>query len=197
MDTLLGSLLSYILLYKYAALFIVVYCGAVILPLPVNATLLAVGAFSSQGYFNFWMALVLTVVANTLGDLTGYGITRRYGGAVVRALRMDKAPFFVQLQEELRIDAAATVFTTRFAGSLSPVANFLAGLVGVPFLIFLTFDLLGNIIEPFAALTLGYLAGNYWSNFSGFLSLIAGTIAAGIMLFILMRIYRRMARRYS
>ena len=193
MDALLGPLLSYLLLYKYAALFIVVYSGAIILPLPVNAMLLAVGAFSSQGYFSFWISLALAVTANTLGDLTDYGITRRYGEAVTRKLKIDKARFFIQLKEELRTDAAVTVFTTRFAGSLSSIANFLAGLVGVPFTTFLFFDLLGNIIEPFAALAIGYLVGNYWSDFSGFLSLIAGMVAAGVILFILARIYRRMA----
>lgn len=51
---ILSSLPSYVLLYKYVAIALVVYSGAVILPLPANAMLLAVGAFASQGYFSFW-----------------------------------------------------------------------------------------------------------------------------------------------
>jgi membrane protein DedA with SNARE-associated domain len=97
----------------------------------------------------------------------------------------------------LRTDAAITVFSTRFAGSLSPIANFLAGLVGVPFMVFLANDLLGNLIEPFVALGLGYAAGDYWSDFSGTLELVAGIVAVVVIMFVLYRIYRRMTKRYE
>lgn len=197
MDYLLGPLLSYVLLYKYATLFVVVYSASVILPLPTNAMLLAVGAFSAEGYFSFWLSLAVAVTANTLGDLTDYGITRRYGAWIIRKLKIDKSRFYNQLKEEFRTDAAITVFTTRFAGSLSPIASFLAGLVGVPFITFLIFDFLGNVIEPFGALFLGYLVGDYWSEFSGLLGLIAGIVAVLIIMFVLIRIYRRMMKKYE
>jgi membrane protein DedA with SNARE-associated domain len=192
---ILNSLLSYVLLYRYVAIGLVVYFSAVILPLPSNAMLLAVGAFASQGYFNFWFALAVAVITNTLGDLTDYGITRKWGERVTRFLHLHKFKFYDQLREELRSDAAITVFTTRFAGSLSPVANFLAGLVGVPFKVFLLNDFLGNFIEPFAALGLGYLAGNYWNNYSNLLEIVAAIVAVAVIMFILWRMYRRMMRR--
>jgi membrane protein DedA with SNARE-associated domain len=194
---ILNELLSYVLLYKYATIAVVVYFAAVILPLPSNAMLLAIGAFASQGYINFWGALTTAVIANTLGDCTDYWVTHHFGERVTRILHLHKFKFYNQLQEELRTDAAITVFITRFAGSLSPVANFLAGLVRVPFKIFLINDFLGNIIEPFGALALGYAAGDYWSNFSGTLELIAAIVAVAIIIFVLARIYRRMMRRYE
>jgi membrane protein DedA with SNARE-associated domain len=194
MDSLLAPLLSYLLLYKYVALFAVVYLAALILPLPSNAMFLAVGAFASQGYFSFWLSLAVAVVANTLGDLTDYGITRKYGDVIIRMLRLNKLVFFRELERELRSDAAITVFTTRFAGVLSTPANFLAGIARVPFKTFLWCDFLGNAIEPFAALSLGYLAGNYWTDFSGPLSLFAAIVAILVMLFVLGRIYRRIMR---
>jgi membrane protein DedA with SNARE-associated domain len=194
---MLDSLLSYVLLYKYLTIALVVYSSALLLPLPSNAMLLAVGAFASQGYVNFWGALAVVVVANTLGDCTGYGITRKYGERVVRFFHLHRFTFYDQLREELHADAAITVFTTRFASSLSPVANFLAGLVRVPFGTFLVSDILGNIIEPFIALAVGYLAGNYWNNFSDVFELLAALIAVGVVSFILLRMYRRMIRRYE
>src|SRR5271170_7278391 len=118
MDSLLTPLLSYLLLYKYVALFIIVYTGAIMIPFPVNAMLLALGAFASQGYFSFWISLMVAVTANTLGDLTDYGVARKYGEWVIHKLHFDKVRFFTRLKEELRTDAAVTVFTTRFAGSL-------------------------------------------------------------------------------
>jgi membrane protein DedA with SNARE-associated domain len=194
---ILNSLLSFVLLYKYAAIAVVVYSAAVILPLPSNAMLLAIGAFASQGYINFWWALTVAIVANTLGDLTDYGIARRWGERVTRILQLHKFKFYNQLQEELRTDAAITVFTTRFAGSLSPVANFLAGLVRVPFRTFFANDLLGNIIEPLAALSLGYAVGDAWNDFSDLLELIAAVVAVAVVMFILLRMYRRIMRKYE
>jgi membrane protein DedA with SNARE-associated domain len=86
---------------------------------------------------------------------------------------------------------------TRFAGSLSSITNFLAGLVEVPFWTFFWCDLAGNVIEPFVALSLGYLVGDYWSSFSTFFSLLAATAAVSILLFISARMYRRMVRKYE
>lgn len=193
---ILNVLLSYVLLYKYLAIAAVVYSSALILPLPANAMLLAVGAFASQGYFNFWTALAVAVVANTAGDCTGYAITRQYGLRVTRLLRLHKFKFYDQLQEELRTDAAITVFMTRFASSLSVIGNFLAGLVRVPFGTFFVNDFLGNVIEPFGALGLGYIAGDYWNNFSNLLELVAAIVAVAVIIFVLARIYRRMMRHY-
>ncbi|MDE2019509.1 MAG: VTT domain-containing protein [Patescibacteria group bacterium] len=198
MSSLLNPLLSYLLLYKYLFLFVLDYAAALILPLPTNPALLAVGAFAGQGYyFNLWISLGVVVIANTLGDLTGYGITRKYGEAAIRLLRLNRLRFFRNLEAELRTDAKITVFTTRFAGALSPVANFLAGMVGVPFMTFLPYDFLGNFIEPGAALTLGWIAGSYWNEFSGLLDTLAAIVAVAVIMFILYRIHRRMAKKYS
>lgn len=194
---ILAALLSWLLLYKYIALFAIVYTGAILLPLPVNATLLAIGAFSSQGYFNFWISVAVAVIANCCGDLSGYAITRRWGETVTHALRLDKFRFFNQLAEEFRTDAPVTVFMTRFASSLSTISNFLAGLVEVPFKTFLFYDFLGNIIEPGAALSIGYLVGNYWNNFSGTFETVTGMVAAAVIIFILLRISRRIAKKYG
>ncbi|MBU6501047.1 MAG: DedA family protein [Patescibacteria group bacterium] len=196
METLLGSFISYILIYRYAALFAFVFFAAVILPLPGNAMLLAIGALSFQGHFNIWLSLTVAVIANTLGDLFDYSITRKYGEDIIHWLGMGESRFFLRLKEELVVDAAVTVFITRFAGSLSPIASLLSGLVRVPFRTFIVYDLLGNLIEPAAALFIGYTAGNYWNNFSGYLSIFAGVIAVSIVIFVLVRIHNRITAKY-
>src|ERR1700685_4512947 len=109
MDSLLAPILSYVLLYKYIAIFFVVYTGAVIVPWPANAMLLAVGAFASQGYISFWASLGVAVVANCLGDLTDYAIARKFGEAFIHKFKIDKIRFFIRVKEELITDAAVTV----------------------------------------------------------------------------------------
>jgi len=197
MEPFLSPLLSFVLLYKYVAIAFVVYTSAIILPLPTNAMLLAVGAFASHGYFNYWIVLPTAVVFNCLGDITDYGLTRIWGERIIRLMRLNRVKFFNQLAEELRTDAAVTVFITRFAGNLSPIAALLSGLVEVPFGTFIFYDFLGNFIEPGAALTIGYAVGDYWSDFSNVLSLIAAIAAASILIFVLTRIYRRITRRLA
>ena len=196
MDSLLAPILSYVLLYKYVAIFVIVYASALIVPFPSNAMLLAVGAFASEGYVSFWMALGVAVVANSLGDITDYALARKYGEAIARILRINRAHFFLRLKEELRTDAAVTVFMTRFAGVMSTPSNFLAGIVGVPARTFVIYDFWGNLIEPFAALSLGYVAQDYWSDLSGLTGLFAGVVAMGVIIFVLARIYRRIHKRF-
>lgn len=197
MDFLLSSVLSYVLLYKYVAIFVIIYFSALIVPFPSNGMLLAVGAFASEGYIGFWPSLAIAVIANSLGDLTDYALARKFGDGIVRALKLDRARFFLRLKEELRADGAFTVFATRFAGVISTPASFLAGIVGVPAKTFIPYDILGNIIEPFFALLLGYVARDYWSDLSGFTGLFAGAVAAGIIVFVLVRIYRRIHKRWT
>lgn len=195
MNGISSWLLSSLLLYRYPALFLIEYTGAIIIPWPVNILLLAVGAFASHGYFNLWTSLAVAVTGNCAGDLTDYFLARRYGEPVIGFFRLRRLRFFTQLQEELRADAAITVFTTRFAGSLSSIANFIAGLVRVPFATFFIWDLVGNVIEPAAALALGYAVGDYWSDLSDIFDLFAAIAATAIILFVLIRLSRRMRQR--
>ena len=197
MDPFLSSLLSYILLYRYVALAIAVYLGAMGLPLPVNIALLALGAFASQGYFSFWTSFAIAIAGNVLGDLTVYGVTRRYGDAIVGFFRLRKVKFFVNLEKELRSDAAITVFITRFGSAMSPLTNVLAGVSKVPFLTFLPADIAGNVLEPFGFLAFGYAAGSYWNDLSGAADLIGAIIAVVSVIFILVRMQKRFMRKYE
>jgi membrane protein DedA with SNARE-associated domain len=179
------------------ALAVVVYVGAVGAPLPINIMLLALGAFANQGFFSFWLSLAVTAVFNTFGDLTGYGLTWKYGEAITRFLHLRKAQFFVNLEKELRSDAAVTVFITRFAGSMSSITNLLAGLVKVPFMTFFVNDLVANILEPGMWLAIGYGVGNYWSDFSDLSSIVGGIFAVSIIMFILFRMQQRLMKKYQ
>jgi len=197
MESLLSLILSYVLIYKYVAIFIIAFSGAMILPLPVNPMLLAIGAFASQGYFNIWISLSVAVTGNILGDMTDYFLAKKYGEALIRKLKIRNVRFFRQLEAELRRDAVSTIFTSRFAGSLSPIVVLLAGFVDVPFLSFIIPDILGDLIEPLVVLFIGYALGTYWSSVSSTLNLIAALVATAVVMFILFRMHRRITKRYT
>lgn len=193
---MIAALLSYLLLYKYVAIFILVFSAAVILPLPVNSILLAVGAFASQGYFSFWLSLAVAMAANMLGDLFGYWLTRTYGEAVIKSFYAKRHEVLVRLEKYIQSRAGLTIFLTRFTGISDIAGNFLAGIVGVPLRTFIIFDFLGNFCVFFPVLSLGYIAGNYWQDYSNVIDVASGIFLVLIILFMITRtIYHRSKKR--
>lgn len=197
MGLILAPLLSFVLLYKYIAIFLIIYIAAVIIPLPSNVLLLAVGAFAAQGYVNFWLVLAIAVFGNVLGDITDYSLTRKYGEIVIRKLRLNKLVFLEYLKDEIKRDATVTIFFTRFAGSLCPVVSLLSGLTRVPFKKFLFLDFAGNLLEQSTALIIGFYVGNSWSSFSNIFNLSVAIVAFAVMVFILLRIQKRVLKRIT
>ncbi len=197
MGSILTFLLSYLLLYKYAALFLIVFSSAMILPLPVTEVMLAVGAFVGQGYFDFIISLTVAQVANVLGDLVDYAIARKYGYGVIHKLRLNRSRFFTKLEQEMQVHARSTIFVTRFAGGLGPVVNLLSGAIGISLRKFLVYDFAGNLVYYIAALLIGYWAGSYWENFSELMSLVVGILVVVVVMIALWRIYKRIRLNHS
>ena len=79
METILSSLLSFLLLYKYVGLFCVAFLSALALPLPAGSILAAAGAFAAQGYFDIRIVLLVALVGNVLADMLSHIFIRHYG----------------------------------------------------------------------------------------------------------------------
>jgi len=194
MQAIFSALLSAVLLYKYATLFVLAFAGGLIVPIPMSAILLAVGSFASQGYFGFTASLVAATAGNVLGDLTGYLLARRYGQAVVKKFNIERIRFFTQLETYVRERAGITVFITRFAGSLGPAANILSGLVRVPLMKFLPLDIIGNALEIAGLLLIGYIADGYWQTLSTSVSVIGDIFIVALIMIVVIMVYRRSSR---
>jgi membrane-associated protein len=166
MDYFLSSLLSYLLLYKYAALFLIVFSAAIIIPWPENTLLLATGAFASQGYFSLTLSFFVALVANVLGDLVGYSLTRKWGYKVIKEHHIRKYRYVERLNQYVKDHAGMTILLTRFVGTIGPLVNFLAGLINVSIRKFLMFDVIGNILDVGLFLLAGYMLGTVWQSFS-------------------------------
>ena len=191
---MLTSLLSFLLLYKYFALFVCVFSVAIIVPLPINALLLATGAFASFGYFNIFISLAVAVFANVLGDVIDYALARYYGPRIFEKFHIKKHYYFERLEHGVRTHAALTVFITRFVGPLDLFVNFFAGSIGIPTTTFVLFDFLGNGLSNIIILGLGYLAGNYWQSYSGIVDTAGSVLLVAIILFLVVRVFIRRRR---
>lgn len=179
MSTIAAALLSWLLLYKYTLLFGVFFLSALALPLPGNTLLFATGAFASQGYMNYGLALLVALAGNVLGDAAGYALAAYFGDDVIRTLRI-KRSYLTAVEKYVANHPRATIILSRFGGSLDPVVNILSGLGEVSFRTFLLYDTIGNLLSLALVLTAGFYFGDYWQTFSNFISII-GWIACVVL----------------
>ena len=188
MSSLVSFLLSFLLLYKYGALFVLIFVAAVILPIPTNTLLLATGAFSSQGYFNFFISLVIAVVANVLGDSLGYFLAQKYGRKVLQKLHIKIPSYVEKLEHYVDKHPGYTIFLSRFFGTADSVVNVFSGFAGVHFEKFIFYDFLGNFVSTGSVLFTGYFLGIHWQDFLNLFNL-AGWIIFGMILIILFLLF--------
>jgi len=191
MDYLLTSLLSYLLLYKYVAVFAVVFLSGLLLPLPANTMLLAAGAFASQGYLSGTLVFLIALVANVLGDCLGYSLTRLWGTRIISETHLKKYKAVDRVEKFVRKNTRLTIFVTRFFGSAGVVVNFLSGLSGVKFRRFVTYDILGNAFDIGVFIFAGYFLGVYSENYSDIALLVGWIIFIVILIFFIFKLFLR------
>lgn len=171
--SILGSLLSFLLLYKYAALFVIGYIAALAVPIPSSTTLVAASAFASQGYFSFPLVLLTAFAANVAGDATGYLIARWYGAEFLRKIglrRVIASKTFAKLEDYILSFPQTVIYFTRFMTEAGPAVNILSGLTKVPYRTYFLFEMLGEASYVLLYGFAGYYLGGEWENNVGFLA---------------------------
>lgn len=190
MNYFLTTLLSYLLLYKYVALFLIIFSSAIIVPWPENTLLLAAGAFAGQGYFNIWGLFFVALGANVLGDIIDFVLTKTWGYAFIKQHHIKKYRSVDRINQYVNDHAGITILLTRFTGTIGPVVNFLSGLVGVSYQRFIIFDVIGNILDIGLFLVAGFILGTVWQNFSGITNIIGWMIMVVFALSIAVHLFR-------
>lgn len=178
-DWIIGPFLSFLLLYKYGALFIIAFVAALAIPIPASTTLLAAGAFASQGYLQLEWVITAALLGNVAGDVTGYVLAQRYGEEVLHRLgfgRVLRARRYHQLKGYIYNYPEPLIFITRFLTEAGPAVNILAGLSKVPVRTFILFDVLGEVSYVLLNALLGYSLGTQWEQSTGFLIKVAITV---------------------
>lgn len=195
MTAIIFSALSYVLLYKYVALFIISYLAALLLPLPSNTSLLAAGAFASQGYLNVYLVLLVAFLANELGDLTGFFLSRRYGKEFLIKIgfrKMIESRKYVSLEKFIFENSKMTIYLTRFVGQIGPLVNILTGLSKeITFRKFLVFGIAGELTYTLALCLTGYFLGSAWQNLTLVFELISFILIILVVVFIFNKLYFR------
>ncbi len=158
------------------------FLGAVGLPVGASFMVIAVGAFSQQGYFDWVLMAILGLLGALLGDMLSFGMGY-YGKDWVSA-RMGSSPTWANALTQFNNRAGAAIFFTRFLiTALAIPTNLIAGGSGYAFRRFMLYDILGEILWIVLYGGLGYLFGSQWEVVSEFMSNFGGLVL-GVVVFV-------------
>ncbi len=153
--------------YGYWAVFFGVMLENVGVPVPGETVLLFAGFLAYQGKMEIVPAMVTAMAGATLGAGLGFAIGR-YGGAtlVTRILRTFPriARQYDGAQKLFLKHGQWAVFAARFITGLRVFAGLLAGVLRMPFPIFLFYTFAGAACWALAIGCVGFVFGSSWSR---------------------------------
>ena len=167
MSSLFQNILGLLLVYKYAALFLVAFLSSLGVPLPAGSSTMASGAFASQGYLNIFAVMATGAAGNILGDLSMYALSKRYGKRILRWLHLDKLVESKQLQGVEKVEnnySAVAIITSRFQDQATAIVNVVAGIGNVNFKRFATYAIIGDVLQIAFYSGIGYFFAESWQS---------------------------------
>jgi membrane protein DedA with SNARE-associated domain len=174
-------LLTQIINYGAPILGVVVFLSALGIPFPATAIMIAVGAFSREGFLPWHTTGLVALICVVLGDCLGYGLGYYVRGPVLR--RFGDSERWIKAESFFQQRGGMSILLTRFlvTGIASPV-NIIAGTSNISFRTFLFYDFVGESIWVLGYGGLGYLFGNQWEVVSEFISSFGGLIIGLVLL---------------
>ena len=188
-------LLTQIINYGAPLFGLILFLGAVGIPVPASFLLIAAGAFSQQGFLDWVSIAIFGFLGVVLGDATSFGM-----GFYARnwvAKRFEGSPAWKNARDTFEARAGLAVYLTRFLiTALAVPTNLIAGGSGIQFRRFMLYDLLGELTWVILYGGLGYLFGSQWELVSDFISsfggLLLGLVILGIGVWLATRRLRTM-----
>ena len=200
MDFLAQTILPYVLLYKYWALFFMTFLSSLAIPIPAGTLLVASAAFASQGYFGIVPVLLVVIIANIIGDNICYWLARRYGRQIFDYFNFTRkiieSKNFRLIEAKLRQRPGLVIFVTRFEAIATLSTNVICGMSHVPYKRFLVFEVIGAIGDALLYGMVGYLFGDSWqavNNLIGNFSIIVFIILIGCVILFWKKIMKNLS----
>ncbi|MGH9042316.1 MAG: DedA family protein [Acidimicrobiia bacterium] len=176
-------------------LFIIVFAESGLLFgffLPGDSLLFTAGLLASQGTLNFPVILVGCSIAAIAGDQVGYAFGARVGPALFR--RPDSRIFKQEHVEKARHyferHGSKTIVLARFVPIVRTFAPILAGVGGMRYRTFVTFNIAGGLLWAVGVTSLGYALGESIPDIDRYLYPIIGLIIVLSLLPVALEIMR-------
>ena len=128
---------------------------------PGDSLLFTAGFLASQGHVSFAALLIGTFLAAVIGDTVGYAFGKKVGPALFS--KEDSLIFnkkhIVEAQNFYEKHGRKTIILARFMPIVRTFAPIVAGIGGMQYRTFITFNLIGGFIWTWGMLGLGYGLG--------------------------------------
>jgi membrane protein DedA with SNARE-associated domain len=174
-------LLTLIINYGAPAFAILLFLGALGVPVGASVLLIAAGAFSQQGIFSWPLMAILGFIGAVLGDALSFGIGFYAKDWVDQ--RLGSSPAWKSAEEAFDRRAGLAIYLTRFLiTALAVPTNLIAGGSGIQFRRFMIYDSLGEFTWIVLYGGLGYLFGSQWELVSEFISNFGGLLLGLVIL---------------
>ncbi len=140
--------------------------------LPGDSLLFSLGLFASQGTFSIWILWPLCIVAAIAGDSFGYFSGKKFGPAIFS--REDSFFFRKSYIEKTRVFydkyGKKTIILARFVPIIRTLAPIFAGVAGMNYKTFVSYNIIGGILWPTSMLLAGYFLGTWFPGIQHYLS---------------------------
>jgi membrane-associated protein len=176
-DYLLTQLVNY-----GAPLFgLILFLGALGVPIPASILLIAAGAFSQQGILDALSIAVFGLIGAVAGDSVSFGMGHYAKNWMDR--RFSKSTAWKNAQGTFASRAGMAVYLTRFLiTALAIPANLIAGGSGFRFRTSIKYDIAGETMWIILYGGLGYWFGSQWELVSDFISNFGGLMLGLVIL---------------
>lgn len=185
----------------YLILFVIIFAetGFVVTPfLPGDSLLFASGAFAALGIFDIKLLLVVLMVAAVLGDSANYEIGKFLGVKIY-----DKPNKFIKLEHLQKTASfyekygAITIVIARFMPIIRTFAPFVAGIGGMHYMKFISYNIIGGITWVAVCTIAGYFFGNLPIVKNNFSLVIIGIIFISLIPIVVGFLKEKLNRRKS
>ena len=174
-------LLTQVINYGTPLVGLILFLGALGLPIGASVVVIAAGAFSQQGILNWPTTALIGLIGALLGDTLSFGMGHYAKDWVQR--RFGKSPAWRNARASFQQSAGAAIFLTRFLiTALAIPTNLIAGGSGYKYSRFMAYDIAGEIMWIGLYGGLGYLFGSQWELVSEFISNFGGLVL-GVAIF--------------
>jgi membrane protein DedA with SNARE-associated domain len=152
-----------------AAIFVLMLVNQCGIPFPSEVTMPLAGYFAAQGHLNVVAVVVVAVVANLIGALIAYTVSRRFGEQVLlgpgRRLGISNSHVELANRAFARYGPAIAL-VGRFLPVVTTYVSFPAGVARMNPAAFALFTVIGSAIWCSALTAVGYAVGASYTKFS-------------------------------
>lgn len=165
LDTHLQAAIQHYGGWTYLILFLIIFCetGLVITPiLPGDSLLFAAGTFAASGALEAWWLVILLSIAAVAGDAVNYAIGHFMGPKVFsqQDSRFLKKEYLDRTHQFYEKYGGKTIIIARFVPIVRTFAPFVAGVGGMTYWRFASYNVIGGIVWVVICVFAGYVFGN-------------------------------------